>query len=263
VLTRESKVNSINRSAAPKFDLTRRQFINGSLASLGLYGITGLSNFVLADEPNDFDEVTRFLQTGKSRVPYVTLTEDGPAYPPAEIPWLSDFTAVGGKGNLPEGQLVYLFGQILDAKGRPIPGSVVEIWQADTHGTYKHPTWPGQKNLDPNFGYFGKVKTGQDGSYMFKTIIPRPYTILGITRAPHIHLKMKHANHGVLTTSLYFEGKEDDQIREKDVVWQSAPKPTRDHLIMARQSPKKFADLNIAFEENAVCCKSNLAFLMG
>src|SRR5215470_13381572 len=34
-----------------KFDLTRRQFVNGSLASLGLYGITGLSNFVLADEP--------------------------------------------------------------------------------------------------------------------------------------------------------------------------------------------------------------------
>jgi len=67
----------------------------------------------------------------------------------------------------------------------------------------------------------------------------------------------------VLTTSLYFEGKEDDQIREKDVVWQSAPRPTRDHLIMARQSPKKFADLNIAFEENAVCCKSDLAFLMG
>jgi len=40
-----------------KFDLTRRQFVNGSLASLGLYGITGLSNFVLADEPREFDEV--------------------------------------------------------------------------------------------------------------------------------------------------------------------------------------------------------------
>jgi hypothetical protein len=115
VLAHKSNVNHIKRPSVSKFDLTRRQFINGSLASLGLYGITGLSNFVLADEPNDFDEVTRFLQTGKSRVPYVTLTEDGPAYPPAEIPWLSDFTAVGGKGNLPEGQLVYLFGQ----GGRP------------------------------------------------------------------------------------------------------------------------------------------------
>jgi hypothetical protein len=60
----------------PKFDLTRRHFVNGSLASLGLYGITRLSNFVLADEPNDFDEVTRFIRTGKSSVPYVTLIKE-------------------------------------------------------------------------------------------------------------------------------------------------------------------------------------------
>ena len=41
-----------------KFDLTRRQFVNGPLTALGLYGITGMSNFVLADEPPEFDEVT-------------------------------------------------------------------------------------------------------------------------------------------------------------------------------------------------------------
>lgn len=245
-----------------KFDPTRRQFVNGSLASLGLYGITGLSNFVLADEPREFDEVTKFLTTGKSDIPYITLTEEGPTYPPAEIPWLSDFTAIGGKGKRPAGQLGYLFGQILDAKGRPLPEATVEIWQADTQGRYKHPRWPGQEGLDPNFGYFGKVKTGQDGTYLFKTIIPSLYRILGITRAPHIHLKMRHPDHGYLTTQVYFEGKEDDQLREKDPVWQGIPRVTRDHLILPKQSPKKFADLNIAFEQDAVCCKNDLAFLL-
>jgi len=246
-----------------KFDLTRRQFVNGSLASLGLYGITGLSNFVLADEPKSFDGMAKFITTGKSNVPYVTMTEEGPVYPPGEIPWLSDFTSVGGKGKRPLGQLVYLFGQILDAKGRPLPETTVEIWQADTQGRYKHPQWPDQKGLDPNFGYFGKVKTAKDGTYLFKTIIPSLYRIAGLTRAPHIHLKMLHADHGVLTTQVYFEGKEDDALREKDPVWQGINRMTRDRLILPRQSPKKFDDLNIAFEEDAVCCKSDLAFLLG
>ncbi len=246
-----------------KFDLTRRQFVNGSLASLGLYGITGLPNFVLADEPRDFDEVTKFLRTGRSNIPYITLTEEGPAYPVAEIPWLSDFTSVGGKGKVPAGQLAYLFGQILDAKGRPLPEATVEIWQTDTHGHYKHPHWRGQKDLDPNFGYFGKVKTGADGTYLFKTIIPRLYEIFGITRAPHIHVTMRHPDHGHLTTQVYFEGQQDDQLREKDPVWQSHPTVTRDRLILPKQSPKKYADLNIKFEEDAVCCKSDFAFLLG
>jgi protocatechuate 3,4-dioxygenase beta subunit len=246
-----------------RFDLTRRQFINGSLASLGLYGITGLGSFVLADEPRDFEEVTKFLTTGQSNIPFITLTEEGPVYPAAEIPWLSDFTAVGGPGKRPAGQLVYLFGQILDANGRPLPQATVEVWQADSQGRYKHPQWPGQKGLDPNFGYFGKVKTGQDGSYLFKTVIPNLYHILGITRAPHIHMKMRHPDHGSLTTQVYFEGEQDDEIRAKDPVWMSHAPITRDRLILAKQSPGKFADLNIAFEHDAVCCNVDLAFLLG
>jgi hypothetical protein len=55
-----------------KFDLTRSQFVNGYLASLGLYGITGLSNFVLADEPQEFEEVTKFLRTGRSKMRFAT-----------------------------------------------------------------------------------------------------------------------------------------------------------------------------------------------
>jgi protocatechuate 3,4-dioxygenase beta subunit len=88
------------------------------------------------------------------------------------------------------------------------------------------------------------------------------YRILGIIRAPHIHLKMRHPDHGYLTTQVYFEGKHDDELREKDPVWQGHAPQSRDRLILPKQSPTKFADLNIAFEENAVCCKSDFAFLL-
>lgn len=218
---------------------------------------------MLADEPNEFENFVKFMTTGESKIPYIVMTDDGPVYPAIDIPWLSDFTTVSGSGKRPEGQLVYLFGQILDAKGRPLPQAIVEIWQADNSGLYKHPKWPGQKGLDPNFGYFGKVKTGEDGTYMFKTIIPSKYDILGITRAPHIHLKMRHRDHGVLTTQVYFEGKVDDELREKDLAWQNHPKSVRDRLILPKQSPKKFSDLNMAFEEDAVCCNIDFAFLLG
>jgi protocatechuate 3,4-dioxygenase beta subunit len=74
---------------------------------------------------------------------------------------------------------------------------------------------------------------------------------------------MRHPEHGVLTTQLYFKGKEDHEIREKDPVWQDITKTTRDRLILPKQSPKKFDELNVAFEADAVCCKADLAFLLG
>jgi hypothetical protein len=164
------------------FELTRRRFVTTS-ASLALYGIAaGSPDLVLAGEPSELDEVTKFLATGKSDIPYVVLTEEGPAYPTLEIPWLSDLAASSDKGRRPSGQLVYLFGRILDAKGGPIPEATVEIWQSDQHGRYRHPRWPGQDELEPGFAYFGKAKTGRDGAYLFKTMVPSPYRIFGITR---------------------------------------------------------------------------------
>ena len=247
-----------------KFDLSRRQLVNASLASLGLYGITGMSNFVLADEPKpaELDEVTKFLTGGKTNLPYVTITDDGPMYPPTEIPWLSDFTTISGLDKRPAGERMYLFGRILDSRGRPLENAEVEIWQTDAHGRYKHPRASRHSELDPHFAYFGKVRTAQDGTYLFKTIVPQSYAAFGIHRAPHVHLKMRHADQGVLTTEVYFEGDEDARLREKDLIWQGRPRQMRDRMILARRSPKQFTDLNLAFEPDAVCCQNDLAFLL-
>ncbi len=242
-----------------KIDLSRRQFINVTAASAGLFGMSGLSNVVLGEEPADTG-LKKLLRVGDEGIPYIGITEDGPLYPPVEIPWLKDLTAVGGAGRKPVGEIMYMFGRILDAKGRPIPSAVVEIWQADNNGNYNHPRAGHQHELDPNFGYFGKVRTGDDGTYLFKTIAPKWYSMFGTKRASHIHLKMRHKQHGVLTTEMYFAGKEEDEIRENDHVFKSRFTP--DRLIVAKESPGKYSDLDIKFEENATCCNYDLAFLL-
>jgi protocatechuate 3,4-dioxygenase beta subunit len=242
-----------------KINLSRRQFVNGTAASAGLFGMSGLSNLVLGEESED-PGVKKLLRVGDKGIPYIGITEDGPLYPPVEIPWIKDLTAVGGKGKRPNGETMYMFGRILDAKGRPIPSAVVEIWQADNNGNYNHPRGGHQKELDPNFGYFGKVKTADDGTYLFKTIMPKWYNMFGTKRASHVHLKMRHRQHGVLTTEMYFSGKEEDDIRENDHVFKSRFTP--DRLIVDKETPDKYSSLDIEFEKDAVCCNYDLAFLL-
>ena len=241
-----------------KIALSRRQFINVTAASTGLFATAGMSGLVLGEQPQDVG-LKDILRKGDSKIPYIGMTDDGPFYPPVEIPWLKDLTAVGGPGKKPDGDIMYMFGRILDSKGNPLQGVTVEIWQADNSGLYKHPRAGDQENLDPNFGYFGKVKTAKDGTYMFKSIVPRWYSLLGIKRANHVHLKMRHKQHGVLTTQMYFSGKDQNDIRERDPVFKSHV--NGDRLIVPKDNPEKYSDLSIEFEEEAVCCNFDLAFL--
>ena len=242
-----------------KIDLSRRQFINATAASAGLFTIPGMTNIVLGEEPQDVGLKAEAIQRDPS-VPYIGLTDDGPFYPPVEIPWLKDLTMVGGKDKQADGQSMYMFGRIFDVKGKPLEGVTVEIWQADNNGRYKHPRAGHQGQLDPNFGYFGKVKTAKDGSYLFKSIVPHWYSVFGIKRAKHVHLKMRHKDHGVQTTQMYFAGKDQDDIRADDPVFKGHM--NRDRLIITRDSPTKHADAGVKFDENSVCCQFDLAFLL-
>jgi protocatechuate 3,4-dioxygenase beta subunit len=136
----------------------------------------------------------------------------------------------------------------------------VEIWQADTNGIYRHPRAQGEDSRDPHFLYFSRVKTNRDGIYLFKTIVPGAYDFHGNTRAPHIHIKMRSVNDGVLTTQVYFEGEEHERLREKDRVFQGTPKESRTRLIVPMESPGAYSHMDIDFEQDAVCCKYDLAF---
>jgi|GEM_PF-1298887 len=75
----------------------------------------------------------------------------------------------------------------------PLPGAVVDVWQAGPDGQY---------DFSDNFLYRGKVQADQDGHYSFETIVPPQYE----DRPAHIHLKASHEKTALLTTQLYFEG---------------------------------------------------------
>ena len=137
---------------------------------------------------------------------------EGPFYP-VNLPDDTDFDLLR-QGNTPyaKGQACWLEGQVSDVNGNPLAAAVVEIWQCDADGHYRH---PGDGNrADPAFQAFGRVVAGPDGRYRFRTLRPVAYT----GRTPHIHLKVKLRQRTLLTTQVYVEG---DPGNARDFLWRS------------------------------------------
>ncbi len=73
-----------------------------------------------------------------------------------------------------EGECVRIEGHVLDGDRLPVPDAMVEIWQANARGRYRHPADQGPAPLDPSFVGFGRSGTENEGSYWFETIKPGP-----------------------------------------------------------------------------------------
>jgi protocatechuate 3,4-dioxygenase beta subunit len=114
------------------------------------------------------------------------------------------------------GTIAHLTGKVLDAKGNPLKGAVVEIWQCDGNGVYLHSDDSTQKKdkQDSHFQGFGRFLTGKDGSYYFRTIKPVAYP----GRTPHIHVKVKLGKKELLVTQLYVKG---EKQNERDGIYNS------------------------------------------
>lgn len=98
------------------------------------------------------------------------------------------------------GDLLFLFGQVLDVNGNAVPNARIEIWQTDASGVYDHPNDPGTASRDRSFQFFGSTTTDTDGWYAFRTILPGRYE----PRPRHIHFKVKQDNETLLTSQFYF-----------------------------------------------------------
>lgn len=112
------------------------------------------------------------------------------------------------------GEVTYVSGRILDAKGEPVRNAIVEIWQCDNNGAYLHSKTGNKEKKDKNFQGFGRFITGSTGEYLFRTIKPVPYP----GRSPHIHYKVKRGGKELLVTQLYIKGHPGN---EKDGIWKS------------------------------------------
>jgi protocatechuate 3,4-dioxygenase beta subunit len=164
---------------------------------------------------------------------------EGPFYPDSDVGDNDlDLTRIKGRAEVAAGEPIYVYGQVLDTEGNPLPRATVDVWQANDAGRYRHARDPNPAPLDPNFQGWGVVRTDDLGFYRYKTIRPGVYSLehLGGSgwRARHIHYKVSHEKHAPVTTQLYFPG---DPLIEQDLEIVKAPEKDRWMLMSVEENP--------------------------
>jgi protocatechuate 3,4-dioxygenase beta subunit len=133
----------------------------------------------------------------------------------------------------PQGERMYVSGRVLDENGRPIPNTLVELWQCNAAGRYLHKNDQHDAPLDPNFTGNGRTLTDSEGRYQFLTIKPGAYPWRNhhnAWRPAHIHFSLfGQAFTQRLVTQMYFPG---DPLLEFDPIFNStADEKARQRLV--------------------------------
>jgi protocatechuate 3,4-dioxygenase beta subunit len=111
------------------------------------------------------------------------------------------------------GEITHLTGTVRDVKGKPVRNAVVEVWQADSNGSYIHTKGAArERGREENFQGYGRFLTDSKGRYYFRTIKPVAYG----NRTPHIHFAVSNQKQDrLLTTQLYTKG---ESLNETDFI---------------------------------------------
>jgi protocatechuate 3,4-dioxygenase, beta subunit len=143
----------------------------------------------------------------------------GPFYPVLRsVEKTADLTRLPGKSGRAAGQVIYVMGRVLNADGLPVKGARVELWQANTHGRYTHPSDTNPAPVDPNFEGFAVQDTDGEGRYRFKTIKPGAYPARDTwMRPPHLHFEVTGKINRIIT-QMYFPG---EALNDKDLLLQN------------------------------------------
>jgi protocatechuate 3,4-dioxygenase beta subunit len=153
-----------------------------------------------------------------------TLSEvTGPVYGRGDIEE-TDNDLTRQHADEPRGERIIVTGRVLDSNGRPVPRTLIEIWQANSAGRYVHGNDLHPAPLDPNFTGAGRTLTDENGTYRFVTIKPGAYPWFNhynAWRPAHIHFSVfGRAFITRLVTQMYFPG---DPLFAFDPVYQSIP----------------------------------------
>lgn len=149
----------------------------------------------------------------------------GPVYGEGDVgPLDNDLTRNAVKNGEPLGERIIVTGRVLDESGRPVAGTLVEIWQANAAGRYIHKNDQHPAPLDPNFVGAGRMVTNEYGEYRFTSIKPGAYPWKNhpnAWRPAHIHFSLIGRNFTErLVTQMYFPG---DPLLPFDPIYQGIP----------------------------------------
>ena len=126
-------------------------------------------------------------------------------------------------------------GRVRDSDGRPVPDTLIEMWQANAGGRYQHIWDRWDSPIDPNFTGLGRAMTDAFGQYKFITIKPGAYpwkNHLNAWRPAHIHFSLfGRAFTQRLVTQMYFPG---DPLFFQDPIFNSIPDPAARQRLVAR-----------------------------
>jgi protocatechuate 3,4-dioxygenase, beta subunit len=204
-----------------------------------------VSDIVLPDDPAFGPEVQidypgyRSTRLRAPKRPLVTLPEelhslDGPVFGEDAIEESDDDLTRQHSGE-PLGERIVVSGRVLDEDGKPASGALVEVWQANAAGRYRHDVDQHPAPLDPNFSGGGRVLTDRAGNYRFVTIKPGSYpwgNHENAWRPAHIHFSLfGQAFTQRLVTQMYFPG---DPLFAFDPIFHAVRDPKARELLIAQ-----------------------------
>lgn len=157
----------------------------------------------------------------------------GPFFPPRYVDaGANDLTQCAGRKA--QGEAIGVTGCVRQEDGAPLENLVVEIWQADANGVYRHPADPRHGEADADFFGWGRAATDKAGNYAFRTV--RPGASAG--RAPHVNFMVMFSGlMRILKTTMYFPG---EAANAADPVLAAVPAARRALLVARQEAPGRF-----------------------
>ena len=160
--------------------------------------------------------------------PYCTI---GPFFPGEFCAGAEDLTSF--QGQPARGQHIVLTGRVFEEGDRPILNGIVEIWQPDARGIFRHPLDPRFAEADPGFFGWGRARTDKEGRYSFRTVLPGASSSDGEPRCPHLNLMLLAIGLTRRLVTTVFFAESADSVR--DPVLDCVPDPAARSRMLARR----------------------------